>query len=50
MEYILNFRSPNLYLVIIVTKRRKSFLKQKENVRGFFVFMTMLLLRQLESN
>ena len=50
MEYILKFRSPYLHLVITVTKRRNGFLKKKENVRGFFVFMTMLSFRQLESN
>ena len=41
MECILKFRSPNLYTIIIVTKMKKGFLKKKERVKGFFVFMTM---------
>ena len=33
MNCILKFRSPNLYTIIIKTKR-------KERVKGFFTFMT----------
>ena len=48
--YILKVRSPNLYIVIIVTKIKKGFLKKKEKVKGFFIFLTMLLFKQVESN
>ena len=47
--YILRFRSPNLYTIIIVTKI-KGFLKKKERVKSFFIFMFMLLFKQVESN
>ena len=50
MGYILKFRSPNLYTVIILTKIKKDFLKEEERVKGFFVFMTMLSFKQVESN
>ena len=50
MGRILKFRSPNLYIIIIVTKLMKGFLKKKERVKGFFVFMTMTPLKQVESN
>ena len=49
MGYILKFRSPNLYNIIIVTKIKKRFLK-KEKVKGFFIFTTMLSLKQVKSN
>ena len=49
MGYIL-FGTPNLYTIIIVTKIKKGFLKKKERVKGFFIFMTMLLFKQVESN
>ena len=48
--YILKFRSPNLYTIVIVTKIKKDFLKKKERVKGFFIFMTMLSFKQVESN
>ena len=44
------FMSPNLYTIIIVTKIKKGFLKKKERVKGLFVFMTMPLFKQVESN
>ena len=50
MEYILNFRLPNLYTIIIVTKIKKDFLKKKGRVKGFFIVMTMLSFKQVESN
>ena len=50
MGYILKFRSPNLYTIIIVTKIKKRFLKKKEKVKGFFIFTTMLSLKQVKSN
>ena len=50
MGYILKFRSRNLYTIIIVTKIKKRFLKKKEKVKGFFIFMTMLSLKQVKSN
>ena len=50
MGYILKFRSPNLYTIIIVTKIKKGFLKKKEKAKGFFIFMTMLSFKQVESN
>ena len=50
MGYILKFRLPNLYTIIIVTKIKKGSLKKKERVKGFFIFMTMLLVKQVESN
>ena len=42
MGCILKFSSLNLYNINIVTKIKKSFLKKKESVKGFFIFMTML--------
>ena len=50
MGYILKFRSPNLYTIIILTKIKKDFLKEEGRVKGFFIFMTMLSFKQLESN
>ena len=50
MGYILTFRSPNLYTIIILTKIKKDFLKKKERVKDFFIFMTMLSFKQVESN
>ena len=50
MGHILKFRSPNLYTVMIVAKLKKGFLKKKERVKGFFIFMTMLSFKQVESN
>ena len=51
MGYILKFRSPNLYTIIIVTKIKKDFLiTKKEKVKGFFIFMSMLSFKQVESN
>ena len=35
---------------IIVTKIKQDFLMKKERVKGFFLFMTMLSLKQAESN
>ena len=49
MGYILKFRLPNLYTIIILTKNRERFLKE-EWVKGFFIFMTMLSFKQDESN
>ena len=45
--YILKFRLPNLYTIIIVAK---GFLNRKERVKGFFIFMSMLSFKQVESN
>ena len=50
MGYILTFRSPNLYTIIILTKIKKDFLKKEERVKDFFIFMTMLSFKQVESN
>ena len=50
MGHILKFRSPNLYTIMIVAKLKKGFLKKKERVKGFFIFMTMLSFKQVESN
>ena len=50
MGHILKFRLPNLYTVIIVTKIKKRFLKKKERVKGFFIFMRMLSFNQVEPN
>ena len=50
MGYVLKFRSPNLYTIIILTKIKKHFLKEEERVKGFFVFMTMLSFKLVESN
>ena len=42
----------NLYSIIIVTKIKKGFLKKRERVKGkgFFIFMTMLSFKHVESN
>ena len=37
--YILKFRSPNLYTIIIVTKIKKGFLKKKERVKGDYAII-----------
>ena len=50
MGYILKFRSPNLYTIIIVTKIKEGFLKKKERVKGYLIFLTMLLFKQFQSN
>ena len=50
MGYILKFRSPNLYTIIILTKIKRDFLKKEERVKGFFIFMTVLSFKQVESN
>ena len=42
MGYILKFRLPNLYTIIILTKIKKYFLKKEERVKGFLIFMIML--------
>ena len=47
---ILKFSSPNLYNIIIVAKIKKGFLKKKERVKSFIIFMTMLSLKQVESS
>ena len=44
----MKFRSPNLYTIIIVTKK-KAFLNEKR-VKGSFIFMTMLSFKEVESN
>ena len=52
----MKFISPILYTIIIVTKIKKGFLKQKERVKGFFIFyfysffIYILWLKQVESN
>ena len=38
MGYILKFRSPNLYTIIIVTKIKKCFLKKKEKVKDLYFY------------
>ena len=48
MGYMLKFRSPNLYTIIVVTKIKKGFTKKKERVKVFFIFMTMLSFKQAE--
>ena len=50
MGCVLKFRLLNLYIIIIVTRIKKGFLNKKERVKGFFIFMTMLLFKQIESN
>ena len=40
---MLKFRSPNLFAIIIVTKIKKGFLKKEQRLKGFFIFMSMLL-------
>ena len=42
MGYIVKFRLPNLYTIIILTKIKKYFLKKEERVKGFLIFMIML--------
>ena len=39
-----------LCTIIIVTKIKEGFLKKSERVKGFFIFTTMLLLKEIESN
>ena len=46
---ILKCRLPNLDTIITVTKVKKGFLKKKK-VKGFFISMTMLSFKQVESN
>ena len=46
----MKFRSPNLYTIIKVTKIKKGFLKKKERVKGFFIFMTMPSFPQVVCN
>ena len=36
--------------IIIVTKIKKGFLKKKERLKGFFIIITMLSFKQVESN
>ena len=50
MGYILKSRSPNLYNIIIVANIKKSFLNKKERIKGFFIFMSILSFKQVESN
>ena len=40
----------NLYTIIVVTKIEKVFLKKKESVKGFFIFMTMLSFKEVGLN
>ena len=47
---MLKFRSPNLCTIVIVTKIRKGFLKKKERIKGFVIFMNMPSLKQVESS
>ena len=47
---MLKFRSPNLRTIIIVTKIRKGFLKKKERIKGFVIFMTVPTFKQVESS
>ena len=42
MGYIVKFRLPNLYTIIILTKIKKYFLKKEERVKVFLIFMIML--------
>ena len=46
---ILKFRLPNLYTIIVLTKIKKDFLKEEVRVKGFFLFMTMLSFKEVES-
>ena len=50
MGCVSKFRLQNLYTIIIVTKIKKGFLKIKESVKGFYIFMTMLSFKQFKSN
>ena len=50
MAYILKFRLPNLCTIIIVAKIKKVSLRKKERVKGFFIFMSMLSFKEVESN
>ena len=50
MGCIRKFRSPNVYDIITVTKIKKGFLKKKEWVKVFFVYMTMLSIKEVESS
>ena len=47
---MLKFRSPNLYTIIKVAIIKKGFLKKKERVKDFFIFISMLSFKQVESN
>ena len=47
---ILKFSLQNLCTIIIVANIKKDFLKKKERVKGFFIFMTMLSFKQVESD
>ena len=38
MGYMLKFRSPNLYTIIIATKIKKDLLKKKRKFKGFLHF------------
>ena len=57
MGYILKFNSPNLYTIVIFTKIKKGFLKKKERVKDFFIFVATFFFctfyfsfKQVESN
>ena len=50
MGCMLKFRLPNLYTIIIVTKIRKCFLKKKESVECFFIFIIMPSFKQVKFN
>ena len=50
MEYMLKFRSTSLYTIIIVRIIKKGFLKKRERVKGFFIFMTVLLFKKVVYN
>ena len=39
MGYILKFNSPNLHTIVIFTKIKKVFLKKKERVKDFVIFV-----------
>ena len=47
MGYILKFSSPNLYTIVIFTKIKKGFLKKKERVKDFFIFVATFFLHIL---
>ena len=46
---MLKFRLPNLYTITRVSKIKKRLLN-KEKVKGFFIFMTILSFKQVEYN
>ena len=50
MGCMLKFRSPSLYTITIVIKIWQGFLKKKERVKSFFIFMAMLSLKQVDCN